>query len=195
MHRISTLSILAAVTFILNAGCSSTENTVAKTECGSELAQANGIPIYSNGTGLSSCVEEENRRHTDQSGYSYGLKWQCVEFVRRYYKEYLNHTMPEQWGNAADYFKEDVRHGELNKERGLVQYRNNSPEQPRIDDILVFPKMAEGLGHVAIVTEVRDNSIIVAQQNAHPSIASFKITEQAGIWSIANDCAGFLRKP
>ena len=184
---------------LLHVGASCSTNppsvpTSEKIECGGELAQVNGIPIYSNGTGINSCTDEENRRHLAADGYSYGLKWQCVEFVRRYYKDYLNHTMPVQWGNAKDYFREEIKHGELNKERGLIQYRNNSPKKPQKNDILIFPKMAGGLGHVAIVTEIRDNSIVVAQQNASPAIATFELTNKNGIWSISNDCAGFLRK-
>jgi len=194
MQNFSTLSALTALIFSFSIGCSTEEKAPVDIKCGDELAQAKGIPIYSNGTGISSCAEEDTRRHTDKDGYSYGLKWQCVEFVRRYYKDHLNHKMPVQWGNAVDYFRENVRHGEINEERGLIQYRNNSPEKPQVDDIVIFPKMAGGLGHVGIVTEVRDSSIIVAQQNAQPSIASYKLTEKDGIWSVSNDCAGFLRK-
>ena len=35
---------------------------------------------------------------SDDGAYSYGMKWQCVEFVRRFYKEYFDMRCPKNMG-------------------------------------------------------------------------------------------------
>ena len=49
-------------------------------ECGDSLGSFNGVTSFYN-KGFNSCVEG---RHLASDGYSYGFRWQCVEFVRRY---------------------------------------------------------------------------------------------------------------
>ncbi|WP_348982286.1 CHAP domain-containing protein [Desulfosporosinus sp. FKB] len=103
-------------------------------------------------------------------GYYYGLKWQCVEFVKRFYYDVKHVKMPDGFGNAKDFYNPSVSQGCLNEQRGLIQYRNGGNMGPKPDDILVF---TNGLyGHVAIVTKVTGNSIEIIQQNE-------KVTRQA----------------
>jgi len=82
----------------------------------------NNVPIYSNGD----AVYQSHGKHFSKDGYYYGRKWQCVEFIKRYFYDYCGHSMPNVWGHAKDFFDP---------------------------------------GHVAIVSEVHSNYIIVAQQN------------------------------
>ena len=70
--------------------------------------------------------------------YYYGYKWQCVEYIKRFYYEAKGHKMPDVYGNAKDFFDANVEHGTLNEKRGLIQYKNGEDEKPKIDDILVF---------------------------------------------------------
>ena len=44
-------------------------------------------------------------------------------------------------------------------ERDLVQYHNGSI-MPQVNDLLVFQSMAGGLGHVSIVTNVTDSTVV-----------------------------------
>ena len=96
-------------------------------------------------------------------GYYYGQKWQCVEFIKRFYFEAKGLRMPDVMGHAKSFFDENLADGATNQRRGLVQYRNGSTEKPRPDDLLVFTDTK--YGHVAIVAEVTGNELEVIQQN------------------------------
>ena len=117
------------------------------------------IPIYSNG---SDYTKSHGKHYADQ-GYYYGQKWQCVEFVKRFYYDAFNHQMPSVWGHAKDFYKIDIPHGSLNSERGMLQFENGGNMKPRPDDLLVFNSSA--FGHVAVISAVHDDNIEVVQQN------------------------------
>ncbi|MEC7985498.1 MAG: CHAP domain-containing protein [Myxococcota bacterium] len=160
-------------------------------QCGDVVATHNNVNVYSNGMGINSCAEG---RHMSEDNYSYGLRWQCVEFVRRYYKDHLNHKMPVRWGHAKDYFAEDIGHGKRNPDRDLLQYRNGRSEKPKADDLLVCPNMALGYGHVAIIKAVGGDYVELIQQNTRYAIEKKKLYQTNGNWTIEGGCAGFLRK-
>ena len=71
--------------------------------------------------------------------------------------------MPDVYGHAKDFFDTSVPHGELNKSRNLLQYKNGENEKPQVDDLLVFNDTT--YGHVVIITEVGNDYIEVIQQN------------------------------
>jgi len=104
-------------------------------------------------------------KNYSNDGYYYGQKWQCVEFIKRFYYQEKGHKMPNVFGNAKDYFDSNVQQGGLNKSRGLVQYRNGGNVKPEPDDLIVFTDTK--FGHVAIVTEVTDDYVEVIQQNVY----------------------------
>jgi surface antigen len=191
--------LIAFFAFVLAlAGCTSREPVpmAAPTPsqppmCGDTLDVFNGVPVHHNG-GIHSC---DRRRHWSPDGYSYGIRWQCVEFVRRYYKDRLGHAMPERYGNAVDYFRAGIPHGGMNYERGLVQYRNGEREKPRPDDLVVFPRRSKGLGHVAIVARVTEDTVTVVQQNAETVYKDLALVRNGDRWTVEGGCAGFLRLP
>lgn len=118
-----------------------------------------GVNVYYNG-------EDYGKNHGksySKDGYYYGYKWQCVEYVKRFYYEAKNHKMPDVYGNAKDFFDDDLNQGDLNKKRGLYQYKNGGDEKPREDDLLVFTDTT--YGHVVIISEVGDDYVEVVQQN------------------------------
>ena len=119
----------------------------------------------------------------------YGKKWQCVEYVRRYYKDALNHEMPEYWGDATDYFRVNIPNGSMNTERDLVQYQNGSI-RPKVNDLLVFQNMAGGLGHVSIVTNVTDSTVSTIAQNIGRDCIDVLSLD---VNRIGGGCSGFLR--
>ena len=71
--------------------------------------------------------------------------------------------MPEVWGHAISFFDHGIKHGKLNKQRGLLQFHNGSKDLPKQYDLMVFPYSK--YGHVAIVSNVTDKYIEVIQQN------------------------------
>lgn len=67
---------------------------------GQAIDSLNGVYFYYNGS-----VDNVVGRNTTADGYNLGLKYQCVEFVKRYYFEHFNHKMPNSYGHAKDFLK------------------------------------------------------------------------------------------
>lgn len=136
------------------------ERTAAAEEpkVGAVLDEFRGIEVRENGPD----IETSHGKSYGPGGFYYGKKWQCVEYVKRFYREALEHEMPDGWGHARSFFDPSVGDGKCNRARGLVQYTNGSSSAPRPDDLMVFDG---GFGHVAIVTEVTEDSVEVIQQN------------------------------
>ncbi len=126
---------------------------------GAVIDNYKGVAVYYNG----SDVDCSHGQYYSNDGYYYGQKWQCVEFVKRFYFEALKHRMPDTFGNAKDFLDNRVPSGKLNHRRGLLQYRNGSIDKPQVDDLLVFTYGQ--YGHVAIISKVGDDFIEVVQQN------------------------------
>ncbi|MDW8350187.1 MAG: CHAP domain-containing protein [Verrucomicrobiae bacterium] len=104
-------------------------------------------------------------RHYAWCGYYYGQKWQCVEFVKRFFYQAKGHRMPEVMGHAIDFWDEEVEDGGMNEARGLRQYRNGGAVAPAADDLLVVAWTR--YGHVAVISEVNRGAgyVEVVQQN------------------------------
>ncbi len=107
----------------------------------------NGVPV-------------QQKRGASQRG-TYGLEYECVEFVNRYYATKLHHKNMTRSGNADSYFY-------LPKEKGLQSFPNGGTEKPCIDDILVFDR--DGLGgdpgHAGVITSVEPHQVCIAEQSA-----------------------------
>lgn len=169
-------------------------NAQQKHFIGEPIDSLNHVVVYYNGS-----VNNVEGRNTTSDGYNIGQKYQCVEFVKRYYYEYLNHKMPDSYGHAKDFFNPKIKDGKLNPARNLIQYSNPSEEKPTISDLIVFNKTRyNSHGHVAIVSDVTENDIEVIQQNPGPkgkSRVRYHINFIDGKWRIDNDrILGWLRK-
>lgn len=168
--------------------CISHHDTV---EIGQEIDMFKGVPVYCNGIDY----EQSHGTNYSSDGYYYGNKWQCVEYVKRYYYLVKDHRMPDVMGNAKDFFDPHTPQGKLNQRRGLVQYRNGGEVKPQIDDLVVFTNSK--YGHVAIITSVSSDTVEIIQQNvvAMPR-QNLKLQVKAGHYYIGNgkQPAGWLRK-
>jgi len=165
-------------------------------EVGQEIDSLDGVSVYFNG-GFNNVTE----RNLAKNGYNLGLKYQCVEFVKRYYFEHFNHQMPDSYGHARDFFDKTVKHAALNKKRNLYQYRNGESEQPKHGDLLVLkPTLINRFGHVSIISEVDTQAMTVEviQQNPGPfgdSRELYLLSFNEGKWRIENDrVIAWLRK-
>lgn len=143
---------------------------------------------------------ETHGRNLSPDGYNIGLKYQCVEFIKRYYLERFNHRMPDPWGHAKSFFNGGLQDGEFNTARGLVQYTNGSTWRPEPEDILVWgASILNPYGHVAIIAEVGEENLLVVQQNSGPPSTSRKhllLTVRDGKYFIhESNVLGWLRKP
>ncbi|HZW83215.1 MAG TPA: CHAP domain-containing protein [Candidatus Deferrimicrobium sp.] len=151
---------------------------------GQEIDTYKNVPVYYNGTDFAKSFGESYAA----DGYYFGLKWQCVEFVKRFYYTAKNHTMPDGFGNAKDFYDSKTTQGALNLRRGLLQYRNGGNVKPQPDDILVFTDTK--YGHVGIITKVTSTSVEIIQQNEAKSRETYPLQLSNGRYIV-----GSSRKP
>lgn len=185
------------------SGWFSSEETTAKKsstshrssgKAGKVIDSFNGVDIFYNGR-----VANIQGRNVTSDGYNLGLKYQCVEFVKRYYYEFYNHKMPNSYGNAKDFFSYSISDGKMNTDRGLRQFNNPSRSRPKVGDLLVFGATQwNEFGHVAIISKVSRNSIEIAQQNPgsnNPSRKSYNLDTSNDTYNIGSPYVlGWLRK-
>jgi hypothetical protein len=161
---------------------------------GQPIDSLNGVYVYFNGD-----ISHDSGRNLSPDGYNLGKKYQCVEFVKRYYYVFFHHKMPDSYGHAKDFFDPLVRDGEINKRRNLTQYVNPSRSPPMVNDIVVFGEtIYNRYGHVAIISKVTESAIEIIQQNPGPnapSRTSFSFKQLGNRWYINNErILGWLRK-
>jgi hypothetical protein len=161
---------------------------------GQKIDSLHQVYVYYN-----DAVDNVTGRNTTKDGYNLGQKYQCVEFVKRYYYEHYNHKMPESYGHAKDFFDKTVADGKLNITRNLLQYTNQSKSKPMEGDLLVFDGTGYNpFGHVAIISKVTEKEIEIIQQNPGPmgqSRITLHLDYKDGKWEIKNNIIlGWLRK-
>lgn len=162
-------------------------------ELGDAVDSLNHVKVFYNGN-----TSTVLGRNTTEDGYNIGLKYQCVEFVKRYYYEYYHHKMPNSYGHAVSFYDKSLKDGTLNPDRDLIQFSNPSKSKPQVGDLIVMDASSlNGYGHVAIISEVLDKEVQIIQQNPGASASSrawFRLDEINGVYNIENDrILGWLR--
>lgn len=104
-----------------------------KYQVGDVIDSLNGVEIYYNGG-----VNTSDGRNLSIDGYNLGIKYQCVEFVKRYFYQRHQHKMPDTYGHARDFFDNSLADGAWNEKRAMLQYVNGSQLTPQADDLLVL---------------------------------------------------------
>ena len=117
---------------------------------GDPLGNYNEVTTYYNPPGYVSYT------YNYYNGINTGMKWQCVEFVNRYYLQIfgINIRIPGQ--DAIDYYPNA-------NQRGLDAFPNGGVTSPQVGDILCLGGNKDG--HVAIIREVNTTNIKVIHQN------------------------------
>jgi hypothetical protein len=184
------ISLIAILFYYFYPSNQFSSNNTSYEGIGNPLDELNGVIVYSNGTNYS----QSHGKHYHTDGYYFGHKWQCVEFVKRYYYLHLKHKMPNLYGHAISFFAPNVPHGKLNKDRNLIQYKNGGNIPPQINDLIVFEYTQ--YGHVAIISQVEDTSIEITQQNTgRRTREKLPLLKQKGNYFVGdNKTLGWLRK-
>jgi glutathionylspermidine amidase/synthetase len=153
------------------------KQTAPPARFGTLLGYAPGnVPVYSSDY-ASADDEELPNRHAYRSyvdGVFMGYKWQCVEFARRWM--YLNKGyIFDDVSMAYDIFLlQHVRviKGDKPQKLPLKAFRNGSLRWPEPGCMLIWDEGGEFevTGHVAIVTEVREDCIRFVEQNNHHQV-------------------------
>lgn len=176
------LPAVAAIGIVIHDGCC----------VGRVIDSYKGVSVYDNGV----LFFRSHGRNYSKDGYYFGQKWQCVEYVKRFYYQAMGRSMPDGMGHAKSFFDVNLPDGGLNQRRGLAQFRNGSSSKPAPDDLLVFTDTR--FGHVAIVTKVDEHSVEAIQQNVWiRSRQSFTLENRHGHYFIVSprEPAGWLRMP
>jgi len=122
-----------------------------------------GIEAYSNCQ--SDCVIFEPNKW---NGTYTGIKWQCVEYARRW----LLVNTGAVYGDvdiAADIWDKIDHLTDVKTKRSipLETYLNGSTQSPEVGDLLIYAKAFNGTGHVAVVTgiDISNGLVEVSEQN------------------------------
>ena len=179
------------------------EKTVTKTKKrpprdarqGQVIDNYKGVNVYYNGHPGSVAG-----RHTTKDGYNLGLKYQCVEFAKRFFYERHNHKMPDSYGHAREFFDQNLPDGTYNSARGMKQFRNGSNVRPQPDDLVIIGGTTHNsFGHLLIITNVDSDGVDFVQQNPgpkNPSRGKYRLKNVKGKWYIDQEAIlGWLRMP
>ncbi len=160
---------------------------------GDVIDSFNGVPVYYNGK-----MNHVSGRNVAPGGYNLGLRYQCVEFVKRYYYYHIGHRMPNSYGHAKDFFDHQLADRGYNTTRALLQFRNTREYKPLVNDILIYGASVENpYGHMGIVSDVGDDYVEIVQQNWGTKTRKIlTLVEFEGIYTVADySVLGWLRKP
>lgn len=127
---------------------------------------SSNVPSYSNGNDTYISYEENYLY-----GIYMGIKWQCVEYARRWLflrKGCAFSSIPgaaDMWTNL-DYVQQVVD----GKQLKLNKYPNGCDLRPQNESLLIYSRSDKGMpyGHVAVIVDVLSNSIRVAEENYYP---------------------------
>ncbi len=171
----------------------------AQISTGIEIGSLDGVPGYYNGP-----VEATAWGRNKIGDYDSGLKWQCVEYVRRYY--YIHFGMEMGAGRHAGLFYTAGLEDGADTFDGLKQYTHRHESKSGKDDgFTIKPEKGDVLvlgtatyGHVAIVAKVSDTNVTIAQQNVIGDGFTSDIQMKQvsnGKWQLkSNSVLGLLRK-
>jgi hypothetical protein len=133
------------------------------TPFGTFLGVADGVPAYSNCS--AKCVD---LKPVKADGVYTGIKWQCVEYARRWLLKHKDAVFADV-DVAADIWTK-IHHLQRVDHKGTIPLQNDpngSPRPPSVGDLLIYARAYLGTGHVAVITDVDLHShvIKVAEEN------------------------------
>ncbi|ORC87236.1 D-alanyl-glycyl endopeptidase-like protein [Trypanosoma theileri] len=172
----------------INYNSSHSLNNSCTVDCattfGTILGIHNGIFAYSN-CNSTTCISNEWHELEDPQisiafkgnttiGNSTGMKWQCVEYARRYWM-LRGSPVPATFSaveGAADIWELQSVQLVNGAKTPLLKYSNGlsisaGGSAPRVGDLLIYPRQKGGFvyGHVAVIVDVLSAAVLVAEQN------------------------------
>jgi glutathionylspermidine amidase/synthetase len=121
---------------------------------GTIIGTFNGVSAYSNQKGQTNCSDANYF-----NGVYTGIKWQCVEYARRYLQTIRGITFDD-----VD-FAFEIPRAKFTTLNGIGIKKTNDLE---VGGLIVWPKYYKNNapdGHVAVISAVQSNGIYVVEQN------------------------------
>ncbi|CAD8120711.1 unnamed protein product [Paramecium sonneborni] len=149
-----------------------------KKQWGSVLGEAHNVKAYSN-VGIHYDHSKWNSYKSflkkEESGLMrdvlLGVKYQCVEYARRFIVTNFAAAFKEI--NCADQIYQLNNVDDLTTLNGTLQFStfpNKSNSAPQIGDLIIYPRtQKQPYGHVAVIVEVGNGYVCVAEQNYEDS--------------------------
>jgi hypothetical protein len=162
---------LAMVFYSIIANASEPKAISCAKDCnttfGTFVGQSFLTKAYSNCSG--NCIKYENN-YTLVKNQPHqiltGMKWQCVEYARRWLVENKHITFADV---EYAYHIWDLKHGEkidTHEHVPMVKFKNKtSKKPPQLGDLLIYSTELAITGHVAVVVGIENDSILIAEQN------------------------------
>ncbi|RUR05548.1 CHAP domain-containing protein [Legionella sp. km772] len=169
MRSFLTLSVLSLVflfPYSLNAATLAKScSTACASPFGKKLGGSNGVIGYSNCN--NECESEEwHKLIIGQQAYKTGMKWQCVEYARRWYIQRLGYTFASIDHAYEIWDLETANKVDSNLSVKWHKFTNGKTrEKPRVNDLLIYNKKQGVHGHVSVVVKLSKGYIYVAEQN------------------------------
>jgi CHAP domain len=168
-HNLLLIFLLAPAFIIAFADNANKEiPTACQTECKSPYGKVlgkspRGIEAYSNCQ--SGCVIFEPNQW---NGTYTGIKWQCVEYARRWLLINTG-TVFSEVDIATDIWDKIDHLTDVKTKRPipLETHLNGSIQAPEVGDLLIYAKAFNGTGHVSVVTsmDIKNGLVEVSEQN------------------------------
>jgi glutathionylspermidine amidase/synthetase len=130
-----------------------------------ELGNNRGVIGYSNCN--PDCESDQwNTIEINHLPYKSGMKWQCVEYARRWYMKQLGYTFASidhayQIWNLADAGKL----GSEVKTTWLKFADGKTRSRPQPNDLLIYNQKQGIHGHVSVIVKVTKEYVYIAEQN------------------------------
>lgn len=158
--------------------------------CGTQTGTYLGVPAYS-------CYNCPGGIYNSSGSVTTGLKWQCVEYVNRFYFLIYGMNLKSSaiYGDAKDYYDKAIN-------AGLLRFSNGGSSIPQPGDIICSNGPTSS-GHVAIVRQVdlAAGKVYVIQQNYNNNSSdenyALTLTVSNGQYTLTgfgNQIEGWLRK-
>ncbi|ORC87235.1 D-alanyl-glycyl endopeptidase-like protein [Trypanosoma theileri] len=136
------------------------------------------IGVHNDVFAYSNCDEDYISKDYNTLAYTAlsntGLKWQCVEYARRYWM-LRGSPVPATFSSvegAADIWELQSVQLVNGAKTPLLKYSNGlsisaGGSAPRVGDLLIYPRQKGGFvyGHVAVIVDVLSAAVLVAEQN------------------------------
>ncbi len=172
--------IILALPFLLLISCESSQKKsesdskkveipkICKTKCVTPYEKIlgtspTGVEAYSNCK--SECVIFTPHK---QDGVYTGIKWQCVEYSRRWLIKNKQLTYgsvdfaSDIWSQVKFY-----THSKTKKKYPVENIKNGDKTLPKVGELLVYEKAFKGTGHVAVISKIdtKNKLIYVVEEN------------------------------
>lgn len=143
---------------------------VCVTKFGNKIGNLKDVSAYSNcnnsfESGLDNVVSFKNKNVFS------GMKWQCVEYARRYFITKLGVTFQSVDG-AEDVFALKTVKSINGKKYKFKSYINNidctnENNMPMVHDVVIWArnKTDTPYGHIAVILKIEGNKIFIGEQN------------------------------